>query len=171
MKTHELMISKTFMKGHPAAGSPTWFAERIYEALVDNPQAFYSDRAKTFNNRFAPKIHTIRANYGDWKKKIDEVCSGEACLVLKQWSGLPYRSKKSEIITLRRTDLKKDDAPYAGVGCQLIECIAGSWFVDHKRVAMKRLAENDGLHLSDFSAWFPQNFEDYALIHFTPYRY
>lgn len=167
MKTHVIRIAKTFMKGHPAQGSPTWFAERIYEALVENPKEFYSDKAKALNIQFAPKIHTIRSNYDAWKKKIDEVNAGTAKLVLKQWSGAPYRSNQVELISIA----KKEDAPDAGISCQLVECIAGSWFVDHKRVAMKRLAENDGLHPSDFQAWFPPNFENYALIHFTKFKY
>ena len=55
------------------------------------------------------KIHTIRANFPLWEKRIKEVQEGRAVLSIRQWTGEPYRSKQVEIVRL---------AAEGGVGVQ-----------------------------------------------------
>lgn len=38
------------------------------------------------------KLHTCRANYSLWKKRIDEVNEGKAILVIYEWTDKPYNS-------------------------------------------------------------------------------
>lgn len=75
IKTYVLMVSRFFPAGHPKAGQPTGFVEKILSG---------------------EKIHTIRSNWKIWKKRIDEVQHGKAVISLRYWSGAPYRSKQVE---------------------------------------------------------------------------
>ena len=63
-----LTIAKRFLKSHSEAGCLTDFEQKIKGKI---------------------KLHTIRG-YDQWKKKIEQVKSGKAELVLKEWSGRPY---------------------------------------------------------------------------------
>ena len=69
------MVSRFFPAGHPKAGQPTGFVEKIL---------------------IGKKIHTIRSNWKLWKKRIDEVQNGKAVISLRYWQGKPYRSKQVE---------------------------------------------------------------------------
>jgi len=79
MKTHVLMVAKSFLATHPRAGEETNFASMILGK---------------------EKLHTIRGNYDNWKPKIDEINAGKAVLSLREWTGKPYRSKQNTIIEL-----------------------------------------------------------------------
>lgn len=81
MKTYVITLSKQFMKSHPQAGQPTMFKEKLL-----NKQ----------------KLHTIRGNYDLWKKRLDEVQEGKALLSIREWEGMPYRSKQVEIIKVTK---------------------------------------------------------------------
>ena len=72
MKTHVLIISRTFPSYHLRKGKETGFVEKIPDE----------------------KIHTIRANYPLWEKRIKEVQFGEAVLSLRYWSDKPYKSEQ-----------------------------------------------------------------------------
>lgn len=74
-KTYVLMLSEFFPKTHNKAGMPTEFKEKV------------------LNKK---KIHTIRANFPLWEKRIKEVQEGRAVLSIRQWTGEPYRSKQVE---------------------------------------------------------------------------
>ena len=159
MKTYIIMLSKRFPATHPKAGQPIFFRDKVMAAIHHN-------------NEYWNKIHTIRANYLLWEKRIKEVREGNAMLSLRQWSGLPYRSKTQEITRLGASD---------GVGIQILEfdkdrdgMVSWNFFsVDGKYPSVEDLAYNDGLSLKDWKAWF----KDYdltkplAIIHFTPFRY
>lgn len=115
-----------------------------------------------------PKLHTIRANYSYWKKRIDEIQKGKAVLSIRKWSGKPYRSEQIEICKLGKDD---------DIGVQKIEFLDGgvATIVESKLPyhGLIELATNDGLSLGDFKSWF----KDYdlskpmAIIHFTSFRY
>lgn len=90
-KTYVLMLSQVFPKTHNKAGMPTEFKEKV------------------LNKK---KIHTIRANYHLWERRIKEVQEGRAVLAVRQWTGKPYCSKQVEIARLTTED---------GVGIQLLE--------------------------------------------------
>lgn len=74
-----MMLSEFFPKTHNKAGKPTEFKEKV------------------LNKK---KIHTIRANFPLWEKRIKEVQEGRAVLSIRQWTGEPYRSKQVEIVRL-----------------------------------------------------------------------
>lgn len=85
MKTHVLILSKTFPATHPKAGQPTYFNQKLMRAVYrDFCDIDVVDREwikPSVRDRFIPaKLHTIRGNYERWKKIIDEVRSGEAIL-------------------------------------------------------------------------------------------
>lgn len=159
IKTYVLVLSKTFPSWHPRKGELTEFREK-----------FINGQARTGDVR---KIHTIRANYPLWEKRIKEVQEGKAVLSIRQWSGRPYASKQEIIETLSALD---------GVGIQKLEII-NSYGVDRYVIPgptgvlfgmnPEALAINDGLSLADWMAWF----KDYprskplAVIHFTNGRY
>lgn len=157
VKTYNIMLSRVFPVTHPKAGQETGFAPKVMAAINNMPC-------------YLKKLHTIRANYDLWKKRIDEVMAGEAELCLRQWTGKPYRSKTVVIKRLRCDD---------GIGIQKLRIYEHEplpvVYADRYTtpVDWQELAANDGLSLSDWREWF----KDYdlsqpmAIIHFTPFRY
>lgn len=160
LKTYNIMLSKVFPATHYRAGEPTYFSQKVqaakYPTLLPNE---------------APKLHTIRANYELWAKRIAEVQAGEAELVLREWEGKPYRSKTREIMRLTAED---------GVGIQKLQIFGKNHFlnkvfIDGRRTtpAIWVIPRNDGLRPLDWIDWF----RDYdlskplAIIHFTSFRY
>lgn len=150
MKTYVITLSKVFPATHPLKGEPTGFRE-----------------ASRKN-----KLHTIRANYGFWKKRFEQIAAGKACLSVRQWTGAPYRSKQKELARLTRED---------GIGIQKLSfdkdrdgCISYKFFnIDGRFADIQDVANNDGLSFNDWREWF----RDYdlskplAIIHFTKFRY
>ena len=148
MKTYVITLSKTFPKTHKRAGEPTNFRS-LFETGV--------------------KIHTIRANYPLWEKRIKEVQDGKACLSIRQWSGKPYNSKQEEIARLTADD---------GVGIQYLyypelKYIHSTELVRTAILSVSQLAKNDGLSLDDWKDWFKDydHSQPLAVIHFTKFRY
>lgn len=160
VKTYNIMLSRVFPVTHPKAGQETGFAPKVMAAINNMPC-------------YLKKLHTIRANYDLWKKRIDEVMAGEAELCLRQWTGKPYRSKTVVIKRLRWDD---------GVGIQRLSFslldgkpmpVIEGWYMYGSWGSENMLANKDGLSLEDWQAWF----RDYdkskplAIIHFTNFRY
>lgn len=152
MKTHVLTLSKTFLKGHPNAGEPTYFKESFLDGT---------------------KKHTIRDNYDYWSRIIDEVRAGKAVLSIRQWSGKPYASKQDpELACLDAT---------SGIGYQPIFMTDQGWCLEATIgndyvYQMQRVWDNDGLERMDFWNWFfPRNGKTDIfkgiVIHFTKFRY
>jgi len=136
------MISKTFPSYHSRNGEPTHFKEKILEGK---------------------KIHTIRQNFALCEKRAKKVNAGLAVVSLREWEGLPRKSRQVEIMQLER------------IGLQKIEiAIEGSYIDDtfKFRLSLDTIAYNDGLARDDFKQWFhdcPDNLM--ALIHFTDFKY
>ena len=175
MKTYVITLSTNFPSTHPRKGDPTYFKEQLFNAI-------FRDRGYDIPGAYPQhghKIHTIRANYSLWAKRFEQIEKGEACLSIRQWSGKPYASKQVEIARLTKKD---------GIGLQELtfykECrlsparytlenfeIDGKWHEGNTRM----LAENDGLTLDDWEAWFGnpkyELSEPMAIIHFTKFRY
>lgn len=156
MKTYVITLSRHFLANHKRAGEETHFKEKFLlgQGLTD------------YDTPSIAKIHTIRANYSLWEKRIKEVQDGHAVLSIRQWTGKPYRSKQVEIATLTAG---------SGVSIQLMEltndlseCIVG----DH-RYSYVSVAKNDGLHPADWLDWFScyDLSKPMAIIHFTKFRY
>ena len=153
MKTYVLTLSKVFPKTHARAGEPTEFREKFLKK---------------------EKIHTIRANYELWRKRIKEIQAGRAVLSVRQWTGKPYASPQKEIAKLTAED---------GVGLQKLEilpnkCAFNILNVESRGILCKTLkadilARNDGLSLDDWREWFKgyDLSKPMAIIHFTKFRY
>lgn len=157
LKTYVITVSRTFPKTHAKAGEPTFFAEKIDSIKCDLPFPAYD-----------PKIHTIRANYPFWEKRIDAILEGKAVLSIRYWSGKPYNSKQTELC-----QLDKD----SGIGIQEVYFHLKDFknvFVNFNTVVgTDHLSENDGLSLIDFKEWFKgyDLSKPMAIIHFTKFRY
>ena len=153
MKTYYLTLSKVFPSTHAKAGMNTCFEEQILQHT---------------------KLHTIRANYGFWKKRFEQIAAGKACLSIRQWVGKPYGkgSTQREIMRFTCED---------GIGIQKLSfdkdrdgCISYKFFnIDGRFADIQDVANNDGLSFNDWRDWFKgyNLSQPMAIIHFTPFRY
>ena len=143
--TYVLIISERFPnKMHNKVGQQTNFYQKILRNI---------------------KKHTIRGNYTLWRKRFKKIDEGEACLSVRQWEGVPYRSKQIELIVFHKTN---------GIGIEKLEdprnLILAS--IEGKEIAWGTVAENDGLDFTDFQEWFKNSpNKPMAIIHFTNFRY
>ena len=168
MKTYVITLSKRFPTGHNRAGDLTFFHEALANALYDTEATLVVDDEEDISTQiFVRKIHTIRANYPLWAKRIAEVELGEACLSIRQWTDKPYHSKQVEIARLTKED---------GVGIQRLEFVNGKLGLPRIGIVYQRkneIALNDGLSFEDWENWF-KNYalaQPMAIIHFTKFRY
>ena len=159
MKTCVITLSRYFPVKHSKAGEPTKFRDAFNAGQVFNrgSECLY----------VRPKLHTIRANYPLWEKRIKEVQEGNAVLSVRQWTGKPYRSKQVEIARLTAKD---------GVGVQMLEFTDSRLrfpYIDDNWENMTTLAKNDGLSLEDWVEWFRgyDLSKPLAIIHFTKFRF
>ena len=160
MKTYVITLSRCFPAKHSKAGEPTQFRDAFCAGLVFNrgSECLY----------VRPKLHTIRANYPLWEKRIKEVQEGYAVLSIRQWTGKPYWSKQIEIARLTTAN---------GVGiqklCFLGDNFNGGYIRNGAYPSDKILAKNDGLSLADWEEWFRgyDLSKPLAIIHFTKFRY
>ena len=174
IKTYVLTLSLTFPATHPRRKEPTYFKEQVLNGISRN----WGHRDMYKHHKH--KIHTIRANYDLWKKRIEEVQQGKAILSLRYWTGKPYASKQEVIEDINSID---------SVGIQLLTFgksynpktdkwdgeydLALPTVDDACYVAPETLAENDGLDIDDWKNWF-KNYDlskPLAVIHFTCFRY
>lgn len=157
MKTYVITLSSHFLANHKRAGEETHFKEKFLlgQGLTD------------YDTPSMAKIHTIRANYPLWEKRIKEVQEGRAALSIRQWTGKPYRSKQVEIARLTADN---------GVGVQKLEFYNNTLGLCHIGIVYQRkyeLAHNDGLSFEDWEEWFKgyDLSKPMAIIHFTKFRY
>ena len=157
MKTYVITLSRHFLANHKRAGEETHFKEKFLlgQGLID------------YDTPTLAKIHTIRANYPLWEKRIKEVQEGRAVLSIRQWTGKPYRSKQVEIATLTAGN---------GVGLQKLEFYNNTLGLCHIGIVYQRkyeLAHYDGLSFEDWEEWFKgyDLSKPMAIIHFTKFRY
>lgn len=159
MKTYVITLSQNFPATHKRAGEHTNFRDAFNAG-----QVFNRGSECTY---LRPKLHTIRANYPLWEKRIKEVQEGNAVLSVRQWSGKPYRSKQEEIARLTAE---------SGIGIQKLEFTDNRLrfpYIDDSWENMTSIAKNDGLSLEDWVEWF-KNYdlsEPMVIIHFTKFRY
>ena len=158
MKTYVITLSRHFLANHKLAGEETHFKEKFLlgQGLTD------------YDTPSLAKIHTIRANYPLWEKRIKEVQDGKAFLSVRQWTGKPYRSKQVEIAMLTAEN---------GVGIQMLRFLGDNFNGGYIRNGVypsdEILAKNDGLSLADWCDWFRgyDLSKPLAIIHFTRFRY
>ena len=175
MKTHVLLLAKTFPAKHPKAGQPTYFKEKMHNGLLwdKGENVGYSlNPSYAIPGGIQLKLHTIRANYERWKKIIDEVNRGEAVLSVREWSGVPYRSTQVEIFRFTKDD---------HLGCQKLEIRSYDYdpvfwglLVENRAFVSKYLMANyDGLIKQDWINWFKlcDLSKPLAIIFFADFRY
>ncbi len=141
-KVYVLTVSEYFPSTHARKGEETNFVKKI----------------ASFE-----KIHTIRGNYPLWEKRIEEINKGNAILSIRVWTGKPYKTPQREVFAFEKVGIQKieiDDYLY-------------TFQVDYNRIWSGLVSANDGLSDSDFSEWFKnvKQGEEYAIIHFTNFRY
>ena len=141
MKTYVLIVSERFPQTHKRRGELTYFPTKI---------------------KNGEKIHTIRANYDLWEKRINDIKNGLARLSVRVWEGKPYKSKQVEFCQLTKIGLQKLDNPTNFIWAE----------IDGKKCNWEDVAKNDGLSFDDFCEWFKvrQN-SPMAVIHFSEWRY
>lgn len=170
-KIYVLMVSRYFPANHPRAEQPTNFENLIPFSIMN------LEKQPRVCGNYRIKIHTCRANYELWKKRIQKVQEGKAVLSLRYWSGSPYNYKRdgSKQIEFYRLDHKD------GIGIQKLEF--GGYkqgvysfyipIIDGNKHSGERLAHNDGLLFYEFREWFKSYdlSKQLAVIHFTNFRY
>lgn len=112
MKTYVITLSERFPVNHTRRGEQTFFREKFLLAIgcpdCKTEQDLSGENISDCNGCWVatkePKLHTIRANFPLWEKRIAEVQRGEACLSVRQWSGSPYKSPQVEIGCLTAED-------------------------------------------------------------------
>ena len=165
MKTYFILVSTKFPSTHKRKGEQTFFAEKINEAAIP----------VTKSSILGKKLHTIRANYPLWEKRIAEVIAGNAVLSIRYHSLGRYVKGNQQIEFLR---LDKD----SGIGIQKISffdsdicCpyVYGNDGISNEPISLLQLTKNDGLEILDFIDWFTKydKSESMGIIHFTPFRY
>ena len=175
-KTYVLILSEKFPKTHKRAGEPTHFKDKFLlgQGCLDctEPQDLTGENISMCNGCICacmlPKLHTIRANYPLWQKRIKEIQEGHAVLSIRQWMGKPYRSKQVEIARLTAAN---------GVEIQMLRFLGDNFNGGYIRNGVfpsdKILTKNDGLSLADWEEWFRgyDLSKPLAIIHFTTFRY
>lgn len=166
MKTYVITLSQVFPTWHKRAGEPTKFRAAFLSGQTCSKCKKRNHAMCTSECFSGLKIHTIRANYPLWLKRITEVQQGKAVLSVRQWSGKPYRSPQIEIAILTNED---------GLGIQELKMIDlfRPTTINGNRVELPDLAANDGLSFNDWSNWFKSYDlkQPMAIIHFTKFRY
>lgn len=180
---YRISIAVKFPATHPRKHQATFFVPKIEDALgMIRSCDPHSDLCKSlhtvcercyygqpYNERLL-KIHTIRGNYELWAKRFEKINRGVAVIELYYWSGKPYASKQVVFLTLGKDD---------GIGLQKLEFSASGLFGmikiddDFPDTSIASIAQNDGLSLDDFKAWFKgaDLSKPLAIIHFTDFRY
>lgn len=173
-------LSKKFFPAHYRAGQETEFKAKVL--------------AET-------KKHTCRSNYEYWAKKIAKVKETGGVLSVRQWSEKPYRSPQevitevpADVVSIQKLELRRDKVMVEHHVEGERSPIATAWNydytaqVDGRPVPLLALAENDGLNVEEFKAWFKPVFDeaernynllyqevgttiDFAVIHFTNKTY
>lgn len=166
MKTYVITLSQVLPKGHKRSGEPTKF-RAAFQSGQTCSKCKKRNSAMCTGECFSDlKIHTIRANYPLWLKRITEVQQGKAVLSVRQWTGKPYRSPQEEIAMLTSEN---------GIGVQELKMIDlfRPTTINGHRVELPDLAENDGLSFNDWHDWFKSYDlkQPLAIIHFTKFRY
>ncbi len=148
-----ITFSRVFPKGHPKAGQPTHFVEKMvrWYLLNDTPITLPSDFIDDFYLKrltglepvaeFSPKQHTIRAG-----KRFKEGDLFSA----RVWSSKPYASKQIEILPpIKIHRIWK-------IKIQITGGVYKFWINGRLQYStmIKDLARNDGLLIPDFLNWF-----------------
>lgn len=152
MKTHVLMVSRTFPSWHPKKGQPTYFLEKILRARNKRPKKqLFIQHGLDYSIK-ETKIHTIRSNFDFWHKRISDIHYGGFELSLRYWEGMPYKSRQIELLKIPGKDLSLQKLIFID-GDINRPTIAGNGSAVFG-ISPDMLSENDGLTLEDWKQWF-----------------
>lgn len=154
-KKINIVVAKAYPTIHKRHGEPTHFASKLVNGI---------------------KLHTIRSNYDLWKVNADKMQTGKYVLSVRQWSGVPRRSKQREIYnTDECIGVERITMQYSVEDDELTVTVENR-LLSHEEV--EQLAQNDGTTVDDFKDWFfakQRHKEDATfngvIVHFTPLRY
>lgn len=167
MKTYVLTVSINFPSTHIRKGEETEFLYKIHNELTYQKKGYMLYPTSDV----CSKIHTIRANYPLWKKRFEEIEKGEACLSIRYWSDIPYKSKQIEFARLTKEDGIGIEELHFGMGLITVPIV----YSQKGDIYMKAevISENDGLLFEDWKEWFKSYDlkKPMAIIHFTKFRY
>lgn len=150
-----LVVSRSFPSGHPKKGQPTYFVEKILNALRFASGSLPSEmQAMIYRYEFnggnierdfdlsIKKVHTIRVGA---RFKDGDMAS------LRIWSDKPYRSKQIEFaqVEVKRVIPIKIYINWANFNVYY-ENTDGRTL----RMDLDKVARNDGLSAEDFTSWF-----------------
>jgi hypothetical protein len=164
-----VVLGKKFPPKHLKAGLETDFSLRVKcgQILNDGINAGcwfpYCGMCKLCDER--GKIHTCQSNYEYWAKKINRLKEVGGVLSVRQWSGVPFRSKQEIIVDV--------PAEYVGIQRAVFTEDMKGVYIDDNFVFIEEFANNDGLSYEDFCEWL-KNYDiskPLAVIHFTKYQY
>lgn len=148
-----LTFSRQYPVGHPKAGEPTWFVEKIVSNLMQTNQEYFMSHAREL----------IDAQYLDPRKFFEVGQKGHTCreghhwqvgdkFSPRIWTFQPYRSKQLAI---------GPDVEVVAVWNMFVEA-TGAVFINGEHVVphdanghldLADVAHNDGLSVADFIAW------------------
>lgn len=170
MKTYVLTVSRQFPATHKRAGDRTFFPEKI---LVGQGGDIEPKFIEEFGELLL-KLHTIRANYELWAKRLKQVQEGKAIISIRYWSGKPYNSKQVEICQLDKhsgCSVQKLVFFESDIYCPYAYGLDG--ISNEPIYQLAQLAKNDGLSLEDFKEWVKgyDLSKPMAIIHLTSFRY
>lgn len=149
-----ITFSRYFPKGHPKAGQPTHFVEKMIRAYYMRSNAatlstdllddFYLNKLKDIEPvaEFEPKWHTIRAG-NRWK--VGDLYAPRV------WSGKPYASKQISFLPPVKIEkiwefgISKDDY-FLRDESGVVKSVSFNQLIE--------IAQNDGLEADDFECWF-----------------
>lgn len=175
-------LGKTFFPKHPRKGQNTDFRAKVVAGL---------------------KVHTCRPNYEHWRAKMEKLTEKGGVLSVREWIGRPYHQPGQETITdipagvagVQKLELSRERCVVNHFAEEQVKPIATTTYYDYTAkvdghpVHLEIVAENDGLTVEDFKAWFAPAFDaaekkypelaaaasnitlDFAIIHFTKRRY
>lgn len=198
-----VLLSKTFFPQHYRAGEPTYFKQKVLAELMKKPSIKIELTAPNGSIIKERKKHTCRSNYEYWKNKIAKLQEKGGVLSVRQWIGQPYHQPGQEVIVdipaevvgVQKLELRRErkvtQVYETGKKEPITESITYDWTaeVDGWETPISLLAQNDGLTVEEFKAWFSPVFDkaekkhkvlasisnatilDFAIIHFTKERY
>lgn len=154
-KKINIVVAKAFPTIHKRHGEPTHFASKLVNG---------------------EKLHTIRGNYDLWKVNADKMQTGNYVLSVRQWSGVPRRSKQREVYNTDECIGVEEITVQYCVDTDTMTVIVEKHLLSQTEV--EQLAANDGMTLDDFKDWFfakQRHRQDATfngvIVHFTPLRY
>lgn len=174
-----IMFSRQYPKGHPCAGEPTFFPEKI---INNRLQEFGLGGLVAYCN-----MDTVYPDLFDWglvnEPSIDHLSKGHTIRPGRRWkkgeqfsprvwSGLPYRSKQVAFLPpLTIVDVFDIKISYTGYGSSIVVWLGNNLLLmsplqsstgDSKYTRVSKfdlkIAQNDGLSANDWIAWFPNHF-------------